>query len=138
MGTEWPDRDWGPYHFSAALLYTLGGISAAVAAAALLWAATQRSHPSHRMVSVWTTFLLVLPGVLIAWAWRVATAGVVGSNIGGGMALMVVPVVVSGVLVGAVIAETVHRHRRLKHAVVLYGLAALTGPVLFAIAWHVA
>lgn len=134
LGTQRPDHNFGPYHFSASLLYTLGGISIAVAIAAVLFAAAPRSHREGSVVSAWTALLLIVPGVLLAAAWRVATAGSVGADIGGGMAFFTVPVLVAAALVGAVAVESAHRRQRLKHRGLLIAATILTAPALYAAA----
>lgn len=133
LGEGSPDHDFGPYHFSATLLYTLGGTSIALVVAALLFAGAHRSKREGGLVSLWTAVLLLLPGVLLASAWRVTTAGSYGGNIGGAMAFFTVPLSVAAAFIGAVLVESAHRRPRLKHRGVLMAAAVLSAPALYAV-----
>lgn len=68
------------------------GLVLAVACAALLVRATRRKTFDHRWWQVLAP--LVAAGLMAGAGWRVATAGVIGANIGAGLVVMfVVPLV---------------------------------------------
>ena len=82
---------------------------AATAAIAGLSLAARRRRVDPRWLGV--VALLMLAGVLLAGVGRIATAGVVGANIGGGLAMFFgAPTVVALVVCAALGARWIRRH----------------------------
>jgi hypothetical protein len=95
-------HDFGPYEVGPESGYVVGGMAAVVAAAAVavlvIW--TRRGVADRRSWAV--VGVLAGAGALAAAGWRIMTAGVIGANIGGGFVLLIGPVLIAGLLVGAV------------------------------------
>jgi hypothetical protein len=133
LGAQWPDRELGPFHVSVLLERIALGVALALAvagAAAISVPALRRR--ARRTVSPWTASGLVAPGVVGAIGWRVETAGGVGANIGAGLVELTVPLVVAGLLVGAVAIEANRPGRGLRHTKALAVAALLVAPALVA------
>lgn len=126
-----PDHMVGPYTVPVALEYAVG--AGFVASAVAVLAKRPAVDPAARGVSRPAAALMVAAAVLAALLWRVMTAGVDGGNIGGGMALLVGPFAIAGLLVGAVCAERHVRGNQLRRVALRLALALLTAPVLFAL-----
>jgi hypothetical protein len=100
------DYEYGPYQVGPESGYVVGGLAALVAAAAVaaLVIYTRQRIANRRS---WTIVgALAMAGAVGAGGWRIMTAGVTEANIGGGFVLLIGPVLIAGLLVGAVrIAE---------------------------------
>jgi hypothetical protein len=138
-------HEFGPYQVGPESGYLVGGLAALVALAAL---GVLVVDTSRGVVSWWWWAAVVTAagaGAVGAFGWRVATAGVVGANIGGGFALVVGPVVIAGMLVVAVWFAFVAgnedassgrgagRRHALRWAWVLTVTALLVAPGLYAV-----
>jgi hypothetical protein len=133
LGAQWPDHELGPFHVSLLLERIALGVALAltVAAAVGISLPTLRRR-ARRTVSPWTAPCLVAPGVVGAIGWRVETAGGVGANIGAGLAELTVPLVVAGLLVGALAIEANRPGRGFRHTKALAVAAVLAAPALIA------
>jgi hypothetical protein len=91
---------------------TTAGVVALVAvaaASACLYAAVRRRGFDSRWTAV--VALLMMSGVVLAGVGRIVTAGVVGANIGGGVAIFFGAPTVAALVVCAVLrARWIHRH----------------------------
>jgi hypothetical protein len=103
----------------------LAALALAATAAALLVRASMR----RAFDPGWWQVLapLVATGAISAWCWRVLTAGVIGANIGAGIAVALGTPVVFTLLVCAVVRTVVLLRRRGGNGG--GGLAARPGPV---------
>jgi len=137
LGANLEDHDYGPYTFSASLLYAIGGLAAALALASIALATSPYGRHMTSRVSALTALLLLLPGILLAVSWRINTAGSDGANIGSGFVLLLTPALVAMFLAGAVKAEGEHRRLSLRRQRALVGLALFTAPLLWAVVWFV-
>jgi hypothetical protein len=131
--------EWGPYQVGPESGYVLVGVAGVILAAgvALLVLRTREGEVDRRLW--WVAVVLAAAGSLGAAAWRVMTAGVVGANIGGGMVLLVGPVLIAGLLVLAVRlagggGQRLRRTRLLTLVAVLVAPALYSG--LFALRWY--
>jgi hypothetical protein len=72
----------------------VAALTVAIAAACVVAISVRRN--GVRLIESRFALPLVIVGVYVGWCWRVMTAGVVGANIGGGLAMLSLPVVVVG------------------------------------------
>jgi|GEM_PF-3679145 len=104
--------DLGPYNVAPGLELALGlfAVTVTVLCLAILIRATAR----HRLEPIWWAVLApaLLAGVVLAVAWRAATAGFVGAPIGGGVPALVAGGGLAAVLVAVtlVVAVIIGRH----------------------------
>lgn len=134
QGADLPDHDVGPFHVAPALLYAVGASAVVVAVTSLIGvvvAARRGARQSRAAVDGWALVLTMVAFGSVAAGWRVATAGSFGANIGGGMALLGVPVIVAMLLVAAVVVQARHRPMRRLSVAVLATVAVLTAPLLW-------
>ncbi|MFF9626195.1 hypothetical protein [Streptomyces griseosporeus] len=96
------DYAFQPPDISDGTATAFGGVALAlaVAGAALLVLASLRGAFDHRWWGVLAP--LTLAGILAGVGWRVLTAGVIGANIGAGLALMLGTPLLAGLLLWAV------------------------------------
>jgi hypothetical protein len=95
-------HELGPYTVGPESGYVVGGVAAVVALVAF---AVLVLRTREGAVNWWwwaAVVILAGAGSVGAIGWRVATAGVVGANIGGGFALILGPLMIAGLLVLAV------------------------------------
>lgn len=71
----------------------IGALSVVLALASALVAAIAVRRGLLRLVETRFAVPLVLVGMYVGLCWRVMTAGVVGANIGGGLAMLSLPMV---------------------------------------------
>ena len=92
-----------PPSVSAATETSLGVAShlCAVVSTAMLWRAHRRRPFGRRRVIAVGCLLLV--GAIAGYGYRVLTAGVSGANIGGGLIILLGPVIIAGLLIAAII-----------------------------------
>jgi len=126
-----PDHAWGPYHLDPHLELLVGALAAALGLASVIALGVQvrRDRPCRR---TWIGGgCLCLAGVIAGAAWRVATAGVDGSNIGGGVVALAAPLLIAGLLVSATVITTPQTDRP-RHAGRTTGIVvtALSAPAL--------
>lgn len=123
----------GPYQVGPESGYVVGGVAAAVAAAAMgvLVLRTRQGIVDRRSWAVVAT--LAGAGTLGALGWRSVTAGVVGANIGGGFAALVFPLLIAGLLVGAVWLAGGGGRQRLWRTWLLTLAAVLVAPALYTV-----
>lgn len=97
------DYAFRPWDMPHGLDTVLGAVSLllAGAAAALLVRDTRRGRLDRRWWGVLAP--LVVAGLLVGVGWRVMTAGVIGANIGAGLALFFGSPVVAGLLLWALV-----------------------------------
>ena len=123
----------GPYQVPLTLEYFVGAVAVALGLAAL-----RVSTPSTRSSGAvtWpTTAVLVLTGMTTAGLWRVMTNGVLGANIGGGMAAFAGPFLIAGALFLALCVQRYGGGMRTRTFVGLSAVSLSTAPILFAIVW---
>jgi hypothetical protein len=132
-GSPGLSHEVGPYQVGPESGFVVGGVAALVAAAAVgvLVIRTRQGVAALRTWAVTAT--LVAAGALGAAAWRVLTAGVVGTSIGGGVVLFAAPLLLAGLLVGAVWLSFGGAHGRLRRAWLLTAGAVLVAPALYAV-----
>ncbi len=123
----------GPYQVPLLIEYIVGGIAVALGLAALR-ASTTATRATGTLTRT-TTAVLVLTAIATAGLWRVMTQGVTGANIGGGMAALAGPILITTLLFAAVCTQRSTAGMRTRTFVGLSVLTLGTGPVLFATVW---
>lgn len=89
------------------------GLLLALVCLAILIGATR----AHRLAPIWWAVIApaLLAGIVVALAWRAATAGFVGATIGGGVLALVAGGCLAVVLLGAgVLVALIIRHHESK------------------------
>jgi hypothetical protein len=123
----------GPYQVPLTIEYIVGGVAVALGLAALR--ASTRSTRSWGAVTRPTIAVLVLTAMTTAGLWRVMTNGVIGVNIGGGMAVLAGPALIAGGLFLALCVQCYGGGMRTGTFVGLSVLTLSAAPILFAIVW---
>ncbi len=124
----------GPYQVPLLIEYFVGGIAVSLGLAALR--ASARPTRATGALSRPTTAVLVLTAITSAGLWRVMTQGVIGANIGAGMAALAGPILIAALLLAAVCTQRSTAGMRTRTFVGLSVLALGTGPVLCATLWY--
>ena len=127
------EHDFGPFLIPLPVLLTIGVLGILVAAACVIaiLRASAGPRPARAGLAPSATTLAVLTAVLTAAGGRAATAGSDGANIGGGIILLAGPLLVAGLLIGAVITQRAWRPKRAWHTATLIVAAALTAPAMW-------
>jgi hypothetical protein len=123
---------FGPYHVNPHAEFVVGCLAAVLAVAALVVLVVPVARRGRDGRSWGAVACLCGAGALGAACWRLQTAGVDGANIGGGLLLIVGPVLIAGMLIAAVAIS----HAGTKHVsakVMLVITAALTAPALYGV-----
>jgi hypothetical protein len=118
---------WGPYSIDVRLEQAVGALAAVAGVVGLvLLAVITVRQPSTRWL--WrSAALLSAAGALGAVAWRLGTAGTAssdGADIGGGLAILVMPACVGGLVAAAVF--DIQRKRRAESGWPILAVGALT------------
>jgi hypothetical protein len=123
---------YGPYQVGPESGFVVGGAAAVVAAVAVavLVMLTRQGVADRRSCAV--VAALAGAGSVGAAGWRVLTAEGGGANIGGGMVLLIGPVLIAGLLVLAVRLAGGGGRQSLRRTRLLTVAAALVVPALYA------
>lgn len=123
---------YGPYQVGPESGYVVGGTAAVVAAASVA-ALVIRTRQGAADKRSWTVVAaLSMVGAVAAGGWRVLTAGGVGASIGGGFVLLVAPMLIAGLLSGAVEAAGGGGRWSLRRTRLLMLTAWLVVPAIYA------
>lgn len=96
------DHAVGPFRVPLALEYVVAAVVIAMTCAAVSRIASRRHRDCGLLPA--SCLFLMLSGALVAWLWRVITAGGDGANIGAGLAIVFGPFFV-GIVISAVVVR---------------------------------
>lgn len=104
LRNDGPDYMVGPYHLPLWIEWTLGCLAVVGGLAALLYARSETDDHS-RAVSAVTSGVWIFTAAFAAILWRMITSGGEGANIGGGIAALVGPLLITLLLFSSVCRE---------------------------------
>jgi hypothetical protein len=128
-----PVYRFGPYDVGPDSGYVVGGLAAIIALASVTVLVIRTRRGVADLLSWPIAVVLASAGALGAAGWRVCTASYSGADIGGPVVMLFDPLLIAGLLVGAVwIADAGGRARR-RRTWLLTVAAALVAPALYGV-----
>jgi hypothetical protein len=124
---------FGPYEVGPDSGYFVVGPAATVAAAGMAALVIRTRRGVADLQSWAVVVVLAIAGALGAAGWRGLTASYSGADIGGGVVELMAPLMVAGLLVGAVWIAGAFERATLRRTWLLTVVAALVAPGLYAV-----